>query len=246
MELVYSKVNPETATREEIKAEIARLEQKAKEYANEEQGIKIFINSIYGASASPYFVGYNIRVAEAITMQGQDLTKYASKILNRYFKDFWHKDKKIHKEMGIEGPVSKCNKEVIAYGDTDTISSDSILITNKGRITVEDLYVKYAKDVAKVEISPYGHEVIEPKDISSLNFARGKINFSKINKIIRHKSSKEKWKLKTKSGKTIIMTSDHSMVVFRNGIKTIVKPNEILKTDKILSIMKCKQKNASP
>ena len=57
-----------------------------------------------------------------------------------------------------------------------------------------------------------------------------------VKRIIRHKVSKSKWKLKTKSGKEIIITNDHSMIVFRNGSKLEIKPSEILKTDKILII----------
>jgi intein/homing endonuclease len=60
--------------------------------------------------------------------------------------------------------------------------------------------------------------------------------YADVRRIIRHKVSKPKWKLKTKSGKEIIVTGDHSMVVFRDGEKLVVKPSEILKTDKILCL----------
>ena len=53
---------------------------------------------------------------------------------------------------------------------------------------------------------------------------------------MRHKVSKPKWRLKTKDGKEIIMTNDHSMIVFRDGQKLEVKPYEILPTDKVLSV----------
>jgi hypothetical protein len=32
------------------------------------------------------------------------------------------------------------------------------------------------------------------------------------------------------------VTGDHSMVIFRDGIQMVVKPSEILKTDKILCL----------
>jgi DNA polymerase elongation subunit (family B) len=81
----YCKIDPTTASREEIIAEINRLTTLMNLKKNEEQAIKIFINSVYGATASPYFVGYNVRVAEAITLQGQEMIKYVTKIINRYF-----------------------------------------------------------------------------------------------------------------------------------------------------------------
>jgi intein/homing endonuclease len=68
-----------------------------------------------------------------------------------------------------------------------------------------------------------------------LNYS-DRLYYAKVNRIIRHKVSKPKWKLKTKTGKEIIVTNDHSMIVFRNGVKIEVKPSQILKTDKILII----------
>ena len=65
-----------------------------------------------------------------------------------------------------------------------------------------------------------------------------KLYYAPVKRIIRHKVSKPKWKLKTKSGEEIIVTNDHSMIVFRDNKKIEVKPSEILKTDKILSVRK--------
>lgn len=121
MEFKYMSIDPKTATKAELKKEFERLDQMRAGYEGEEQAVKIFINSIYGASASPYFAGYNIRVAEAITHQGQEMDKFAIKIMNRYFMDFWYKDKEAHEAMGIKCEVQKITREVVVYGDTDSI-----------------------------------------------------------------------------------------------------------------------------
>ena len=115
----HCKIDPTTASREEIVAEINRLTTLMNLKKNEEQAIKIFINSVYGATASPYFVGYNVRVAEAITLQGQEMIKYVTKIINRYFNEFWHKDKALHEKIGITR-ADLIKKEVAVYGDTDS------------------------------------------------------------------------------------------------------------------------------
>ena len=115
----YCKINPETASKEEIAAEINRLTLLMNLKKNEEQAIKIFINSVYGATASPYFVGYNVRVAEAITLQGQEMIKFTQKIINRYFMEFWHRDKEVHQKLGLNR-VDRIGREVTVYGDTDS------------------------------------------------------------------------------------------------------------------------------
>jgi hypothetical protein len=115
----HCRIDPTTASRDEILAEISRLELLMNMKSNEEQAIKIFINSVYGATASPFFVGYNVRVAEAITLQGQEMIKFVQKIVNRYFSEFWHRDKELHDKLGLSR-VERINNEVAIYGDTDS------------------------------------------------------------------------------------------------------------------------------
>lgn len=112
-------IDPSTSSREEILAEITRLQVLMNMRSNEEQAIKIFINSMYGATASPYFVGYNVRVAEAITLQGQEMIKFVTKIINRYFTEFWHRDTELHEKLGITR-AEKITREAAVYGDTDS------------------------------------------------------------------------------------------------------------------------------
>jgi DNA polymerase elongation subunit (family B) len=114
------KVDPELCSIEELENEIKRLDSIKEEYFGKEQAIKVFINSIYGACASPWFECYNISVAEAVTLQGQDIIKYTNKILDDYFINYWHLDKKLHEELKLEH-VNKINeKSIIIYNDTDS------------------------------------------------------------------------------------------------------------------------------
>ncbi len=232
MKYKYTSINPESSSKEEILLEIERLTKMMNRKINEEQAVKIFINSVYGATASPYFVGYNIRVAEAITLQGQEMTKFVAKIVNRYFNDFWHKDKELHKILGLS-EVSPLKQDVTVYGDTDSIGKDSVIYTDKGKITIEDLYNESQKTAGE---TIHGHESVFT-DRMVLNW-NNSLYFAKPKRIIRHKVTKEKWLLKLKNGKSIEVTNDHSMIVFRNGNKLTVKPSEILSTDKILCVKK--------
>lgn len=115
----HCQIDPNTASRADILAEINRLSFIMNLKKNEEQAIKIFINSVYGATASPYFVGYNVKVAEAITLQGQEMIKFVTKIVNRYFNEFWHRDKDLHAIIGLT-KVERVKPEVAVYGDTDS------------------------------------------------------------------------------------------------------------------------------
>ena len=140
-----------------------------------------------------------------------------------------------------EYELLKNKKELasIIYSDTDSVYADTaIKITdssgNQRVITIEDFYNENLGKDAGMTLA--GHESVST-DSKILNWSEDKgLYYGKIKRIIRHKVTKPKWKLKTKSGKEIIVTNDHSMIVFRDGQKLEIKPRDILKTDKILVV----------
>jgi len=106
-------------TREEIEAEIERLKNLSKDYKNEEQGIKLTLNSIYGALGNNFFALFNTDVAESVTLQGQDLIKFAEKVINKYFHEHWHNDTELHKKLGARN-VRPITADMTIYADTDS------------------------------------------------------------------------------------------------------------------------------
>jgi DNA polymerase elongation subunit (family B) len=104
---------------EEIKDEILRLKKMSDNYKNEEQGVKLTLNSIYGALGNQYFACFNTEVAESVTLQGQDLIKFAEKIINKYFHEHWHLDTELHEKMGVRN-VRPISHEMVIYVDTDS------------------------------------------------------------------------------------------------------------------------------
>jgi len=114
------RIDPQDCTVEELKAEIKRLENLKEEYNGLQHSIKIFINSVYGACASIYFTGYNVFVAEAVTLQGQDLIFFANDIIDDYFLNKWHLDTELHKRLGLTHVNKVLAKTVVVYNDTDS------------------------------------------------------------------------------------------------------------------------------
>jgi DNA polymerase elongation subunit (family B) len=123
----------------------------------------------------------------------------------------------------------------IVYGDTDSSFSKTIIVTSECKKTIENFYNDNIKNGSAGE-TLNGHESVFTNDLI-LNYSKEKgLYYSPVKRIIRHKVTKEKWQLKTKSGKEIFITNDHSLVVFRDGNQITVKPREVLSTDKILII----------
>lgn len=64
------------------------LEKEFIQLYNEQLGIKILINSLYGAFSNQYFRFYDERIAESITLTGQLTIKWIEKALNKFFNDY--------------------------------------------------------------------------------------------------------------------------------------------------------------
>lgn len=158
------------------------------------------------------------------------------KVNEDYWYNQWHLDHELHKNLCIKN-ITQVNKTepVSIYADTDSCFSGSIIQTENGRLTIEEWYNNNIKNGSAGETLK-GHESVLTID-RILNYSDdGNLYYAPVKRIIRHKVSKAKWRLKTKSGKEVIVTNDHSMIVFRDGVKIEVKPSEVLKTDKILSV----------
>lgn len=87
--------NPEDCPLEELKAQIEDLESKVGFYETKQLAIKKFINSVYGALGSKYFVAYNTAMAESITAQGRDLNHFTEISVNQYFEGMFQSNPEI-------------------------------------------------------------------------------------------------------------------------------------------------------
>lgn len=168
-------------------------------------------------------------MAGTITAEGRELTKTMSSDNEDYWRNLWHLDTDLHRKLFITNVEKISENEIVSvYGDS--ITKDSIINTNEGNMTIEELYNLSAH---KSESERTDKEVMRC-NLSSLNWTDEKgIHYSKIRNVIRHKVSKKKWKIKV-GGNELILTNDHSLIVFRNGVKMEVKPSDVKRTDKIL------------
>ena len=219
-------------------------------YTSFEQAMKLLGNSMYGGSSHKSFFWFNMYLANDITGEARKVIKLMENHIPEYIREEWPKMTDVHKELGITVDPIKAeallkasgkNSYVdVIYGDTDSVESNSLINiklpdnTTK-TITIEELYNNYGTSNAGSTLA--GHESVAT-DVKILNWDEtNKLHYGNPKRIIRHKVSKPKWRLKTKSGKEIFVTNDHSMIVFRNGQKLEVKPRDILPSDKILIVI---------
>ena len=133
-------------TKKEIKEKIKHLKNNIKIKKNKiqilsshEKSIKIILNSVYGSMGATYSPYYDVDIAEAITISGQEVTKGAMKFVERYFNEHYSQP------IDIE--------PVIIAGDTDSTYLNLNYLTEKvingEKITLQNLPV-VDKEIEKV------------------------------------------------------------------------------------------------
>jgi DNA polymerase elongation subunit (family B) len=239
----YTNIDLENATPEQIRAEIDRMKSMSNEWKNEEQAVKLTINSIYGALGNKWLTCFNPNVAETITAQGQDLIKYAEIQVNRYFKEFWHLDTELHEKIGVTGEVKPVLRPVNIYSDTDSVAADSLITTPLGVVRIEDLFLANSTPYT-IDFDDRGNEIIHDPEIKVLNWKdhpnrmrKSMLKYSKVSKIIRHKVTKDKWELVSKvTGRRVFVTGDHSLIIFRDHKKLVLKAPDVKPFDMVLCV----------
>jgi len=106
-------------TQDEIKILVEHYSTMSAKFTAYEQAVKVMLNSIYGAFGNKWFHFFNIDIAESITLQGQSAILYSEKILNKYFMEFWTKDKAAHEHLNIN-VTGKLVRPSVVYIDTDS------------------------------------------------------------------------------------------------------------------------------
>lgn len=244
---------------EDKKDFLKKIKQEISYLFSSEQAVKLLMNSMYGGSSHIAFYWFNIHLANDITGESRNLIHLMEHHIPDYFRKNWLNMKDLHKELGIEvdevlakkaleeaqmqvnDPEAYHEKSwvVPVYGDTDSCFCDTIIrikniLNEYENVTIEELWDRNEDNL--VTILPNGTEIALCEE-KILNWdEKNFLHYGDANYIMRHKVRKPKWKLRTKSGKEVTVTNDHSMIVFRDGKKLEVKPRDILKTDKILVV----------
>ena len=224
-----------------LEKEIEAHYQKHSYYKNRELALKTVLNQSYGAISNRHYIMFNNNVAGSITYVGRELIQKMELYNRMYWYKKWHTDTHLHAKLYIKNVTQITDdKAVSIYCDTDSIDGKSMvnIQLDSGdvkNITIEEWYNNNMVNGSGGE-TLVGHESVITTD-KILNFDDVKLTHHNVSRIIRHKVKKEKWLIKTKSGNEILVTNDHSMIVYRDGDKIEIKPCDIKKTDKILIVL---------
>ncbi len=175
---------------------------------------KILLNSLYGALLNPYCRFFDQRMGQSVTLTGRCITKHMISKMNEIF----------------TGEYDYKGKSII-YGDTDSVDSDTIIETSRGKLSIGQLFEEclikgssWSKDdqqFSSDDIKILSYDPIKQKQI-----------YKDFDYIYRHKVSKPRYKITDVEGNEIIVTDDHSVMIERNDKLIELKASEInIETD---------------
>lgn len=185
------------------------------EYWDKRQLVKkINLNSLYGAILNPGCRFFDNRIGQSTTLTGRRIAKHMAAKVNEL----------------ITGEYNHIGKSII-YGDS--VTGDTMIRTDNGQITIEQLYNECHQHVIE-----YGKEygVQSFAKVVGFNAFEDSPVMANISYVMRHKTKKKLYKITLQNEKCVTVTEDHSVMVDRDGFLIEVKPTEILDTDLIICL----------
>lgn len=132
------------------------------------------------------------------------------------------------------------DKEWCVYTDTDSITGDTIIRTQEfGKIFVRDLFNKIEQMDDTQIIERNGRTFCFPMNVRSLyiTYPRYGTNWGHIDYIEQHRVRKKIYEIKMENGKSVKVTSDHSIMVLDEYDRLIEKkPTELSADDDFVLI----------
>jgi DNA polymerase elongation subunit (family B) len=222
---------------EEDLIKIQELNDKIEDFELRQMSKKLSLNSSYGAMLSPHFGLGKKELGASVTSCGRAITKHmiettAEEILKKKAQITWYhgqgkKDKTGSlfnaKRTACFIPDDQSISQVTLLSDTDSVVGSTIIETSIGRMPVEDFF----NAQPQIDIIEDKREFGSGSDITALGFKDNKAVQLDVRYVYRHKTKKQKWKVTLESGKSIIITEDHSLMIMRDGKMIEIKPSQI-------------------
>lgn len=173
-------------------------------YNSKQLGIKVFMNSFYGVLGAEISPLFNLPLAGCVTTNGR------------------------RSLMMIKEHIETKHNCVVYYGDS-VIGKTPLVLKINGHIRtmyMDNLYDMFKKSEVFAKNSD---KYIINSDMDNI-FVMTETGWSKVNKIIKHRTNKLLYKVSTPLG-IVTVTKDHSLL---NNNKEIIKPSELNGDTKLL------------
>lgn len=184
---------------------------------------KILLNSLYGVVGLRGWRFYDRDNAEAITLSGQAIIKSSAKYVNSIFNK----------------RCQTADKDYVIYVDTDSVAGDAKISLETGAEEIQSVFSKLVAAGENNLIDITGRHFVFPANLSlpyydevAKKTSRGAVKY-----IEKHRVKKKLYKITTSSGKSVVVTGDHSLMILSDQEKLEKKQaKDVKKTDRVVVI----------
>lgn len=191
---------------------------------------KIQLNSAYGALLAKGFRWGAENIGASVTYSGRAVTTHMIGEIGETLtgeRALLIKTHEVERDKDgnayVKNIYNSSLPEVV-YSDTDSVAFDSLIPTNLGKKTIEELF-----NLGNIEVIG-DKEYSFVADLQTFVPVDNKPQLKDVKWIYRHKVTKGRWKVTLESGKEVIVTEDHSIMVERDG-KLVETSAKFLNTD---------------
>jgi len=150
---------------------------------------------------------------------------------NDYFKEYFWKNKKY---FPVADEKNKLKRDVVILIDTDSVVGSTQIDVNHHEQSISSFYESIS-DENIIEYNTKGIvKHVKECTTLSMNKVTKCVERKSINYIMKHKVTKQMFRITTPCGRIIECTDDHSIEVMRDGIVIDIKPGDILPTDQFI------------
>lgn len=178
---------------------------------------KILLNSLYGGLLNEGSRFFDARLGQSTTLTGRTIARHMSAQTNYLL-------------SGVYDHTGEC----IIYGDTDSVVGSTLVSTDTGKVSIEDLFNQCSIKWNKGE-KEYACD--DRRKTLSFDPRTDSVMMKPFNYVYRHKTKKVLWRITDEHGTIIDITEDHSVMVERNGVLIEAKPSEIKPDDILIKVI---------
>jgi len=185
---------------------------------------KILINSAFGSlSMEINSFSHGQGFSAAITTGGRFANRWANHKLSNFL-------------AKANGTQNVTGYDYSKQCDTDSVVGDTLIYVNGDQITIKEYYESLCDDNFIKKDDFNGFYIKRVSGDLGLSCSKNmEVQNKHILHVMKHKVNKGIYRIKV-DGKEVKITEDHSIIVLRDGKMISVKPNEIQKTDKLITL----------
>ena len=201
-------------------------------YDTMQKTVKIITNSLYGGQSNIRFRLYDYEVARSITSTGREIAKIAAVVANQSIKQMIQNKSNHFDHVYIPYDWNNQSEQAlqnVVYGDS--VTEDTLIRTGHGNERIKDLWNMLAQNHRPIDFDGKWY-IMSPSTL--VLGSDDRLYFPRY--LMKHKTKKKLYKITTENNKVVTVTEDHSLVVLRDGIKTTIKPSELVETDQLITL----------